>query len=232
MGKEKEYDEHELLAQAQSNQDLSVTIVDHPLVRHYLGKLRNKETPPREFRDLIEKITIPLLLEATGDLSEVKVEVDTPLTPITTRQIKEQIVFVPVLRSGLGMMHAANEMFPDAVTAHVGLERDENTAEPHWYYDIKKLENLNGGKNTVFLVLDPMLATGGSGAETVGRIEEAYPAAKIKFVGVLAAPEGIKAMNEQHPGVEIVMGAVDERLNDIAYIVPGLGDAGDRQFGT
>lgn len=231
MGNE-QYDENGLLTQAQSRQDLKVTIVDHPFVRDILGQLRNENTPPNEFSHLIETITIPLLLAATEDLNEVEVEINTPLASITTRKIKEQIVFIPILRSGFGMIPRAKNMFPDAIIIPVGLERDEKTAQPHWYYDIKKLEKLNGGENTVFLVLDPMLATGGSGAETVGRIKEAYPDAKIKFVGVLAAPEGIEEMNKQHPNVEIIMGAVDDHLNKVAYIVPGLGDAGDRQFGT
>lgn len=227
------FDEVKMFESTQSNKNLSVTIVNHPLVRDKLGRLRNENTKPKEFREHIECISIPLLLSATSNLTEKKVTVKTPLEKsVTTRQINNQIILIPVLRSGLGMINSANKLIPDARTVHVGLERDEKTAVAHWYLDLRELIDLDGGKGTTFLVLDPMLATGGSGSETISRIKKVYPNAIIKFVGILAAPEGIQKINKDHPDVEIIVAAVDDHLNDIKYIVPGLGDAGDRQFAT
>lgn len=227
------FDETFLLSSAQSNKSFKATIVNHPLVRDKLGELRNEKTPPEEFREYIECISIPLLLQSTKDLIEKEVIVTTPLNvKVSTRKIASKIILIPVLRSGLGMINAANKLIPHARTVHVGLERDEKTAQAHWYLDLRELKDLDGGVGAVFIVLDPMLATGGSGAETISRIKEVYPKAIIKFVGILAAPEGIKEINARHPDVEITVAAVDDHLNDIKYIVPGLGDAGDRQFGT
>lgn len=232
MSRQDIFDEHQMLALAQANQELSVTIVDHPLVRTALAIIRDKNTPQVEFRTAVHMLSPHLIYAATRDLSERSITLETPLAKIKARRVSDQVVLVPILRSGIGMHEPAQVIFPGAPTIFAGMARDEATAIPHWYYDLKNLTNLDQGKGVVFLILDPMLATGGSAIETAKRIKDIYPQGKIKMIAMIAAPAGIKALNRAHPDVSITVGAVDDHLNGKAYIVPGLGDAGDRQFGT
>lgn len=204
-----------------------VHVSDHALVKHKLAKLRNKETKPKKFRELIRELAILLAYEATADLQLEPIPVSTPMGEANGYTLKEKIGLVPILRAGLGMVEGIWEMMPSAEVWHIGLYRDENTLQPVEYYN--KLPVIPTVQ--VCLVLDPMLATGGSAVATVGILKK-WGATRIKFVGILGAPEGVRALHNAHPDVPIYLAAVDERLNDIGYIVPGLGDAGDRQFGT
>ncbi len=204
-----------------------VHISDHPLVKHKLTRLRDEHTNPKQFRELVREISILLAYEATSDLSLAPSSVTTPMGQAEGHSLREQIGLVPILRAGLGMVEGIWEMMPSAEVWHIGLYRDEDTLQPVEYYN--KLPVSTAVQ--VCLVLDPMLATGGSAVATIGILKE-WGAGRIKFVGILAAPEGVKALTTAHPDVAIHLAAVDERLNDIGYIVPGLGDAGDRQFGT
>ena len=199
----------------------------HPLVRHKLTLLRSTATEPKKFRELIREITLLLCYEATADLTLRPVEVQTPLTPAAGYELQEQIGLVPVLRAGLGMVEGVWEMMPGAEVWHIGLYRDERTLQPVSYYN--KLPT--NPRVQVCLVLDPMLATGGSAAATVSLLKK-WGAERIKFVGILAAPEGVKTLQTAHPDVPIHLAKIDDHLNEKGYIVPGLGDAGDRQFGT
>ena len=204
-----------------------IHVSEHPLVLHKLTKLRNKATNPKKFRELIREIAILLAYEATSDLSLEPTTVTTPMGEAAGHLLQEKIGLVPILRSGLGMVDGIWEMMPSAEVWHIGLYRDEDTLQPVEYYN--KLPVIPTVQ--VCLVLDPMLATGGSAVATVSILKE-RGAGRIKFVGILAAPEGVEALRAAHPDVPIHLAIVDERLNDIGYIVPGLGDAGDRQFGT
>lgn len=228
----KNYDELALLKQFQSDPSLLVTIVDHPLVRSALGVMRNQDTTQEQFRAAVHMLAPHLIYSATQDLAETKVGLTTPLAKHTSRKIVDQVVLIPILRSGIGMHNPAQEIFPSAPTIFAGMARDEATAIPHWYYDLKQLDHLNHGAGVVFLILDPMLATGGSAVETIKRIKDIYPRGKIKMISMIAAPEGVRVLNQAYPDVQITVAAVDDHLNEHKYIVPGLGDAGDRQFGT
>ena len=199
----------------------------HPLVKHKLTLMRNSATKPKKFRELIREISMLLCYEATTDLTTQPLTVDTPMGTATGVEIKHKVGLVPVLRAGLGMVEGIWEMIPGAEVWHIGLYRDERTLKPVSYYN--KLPTMPTVQ--VCLVLDPMLATGGSAVATVDILKR-WGAERIKFVGILAAPEGIARLQGAHPDVDIHLAHVDERLNDIGYIVPGLGDAGDRQFGT
>ena len=199
----------------------------HPLVKHKLTLMRNSATKPKKFRELIREISMLLCYEATTDLTTQPLSVDTPMGTAEGVEIKHKVGLVPVLRAGLGMVEGIWEMMPGAEVWHIGLYRDERTLKPVSYYN--KLPTMPTVQ--VCLVLDPMLATGGSAAATVDILKK-WGAERIKFVGILAAPEGIARLQGAHPDVDIHLAHVDERLNDIGYIVPGLGDAGDRQFGT
>ncbi len=199
----------------------------HPLVKHKLSKLREVATTPKKFRELVREISILLAYEATQDLELESVEIETPLTKTTGKILREQIGLVPILRAGLGMVEGVWEMMPSSEVWHIGLFRDERTLKPVQYYNKLPI----APTVQVCLVLDPMLATGGSAIATIDILKE-WGASRIKYLGIIAAPEGIKALNEAHPDVPIYMAAVDDHLNETAYIVPGLGDAGDRQFGT
>lgn len=221
-----------MLSLAKDNKNLSVTIVDHPLVRAALATMRDQATTQVEFRTAVHMLTPHLIYAATRDLGEESIAIETPLAKVTARRISDKVVLIPILRSGIGMHEPAQAIFPDAPTIFAGMARDEATAIPHWYYDLKHLDNLNHGAGVVFLILDPMLATGGSAIETVKRIKDIYPQGIIKMISMIAAPEGIKALNLAYPDVPITVAAVDDHLNTQKYIVPGLGDAGDRQFGT
>ena len=199
----------------------------HPLVKHKLTLMRNSATKPKKFRELIREISMLLCYEATTDLTTQPLSVDTPMGTAEGVEIKHKVGLVPVLRAGLGMVEGIWEMMPGAEVWHIGLYRDERTLKPVSYYN--KLPTMPTVQ--VCLVLDPMLATGGSAAATVDILKK-WGAERIKFVGILAAPEGIARLAGAHPDVPIHVAHIDSHLNDIGYIVPGLGDAGDRQFGT
>ena len=199
----------------------------HPLVKHKLSLLRNVTTSPRKFRELIRELAILLCYEATMDLGLKAIEVETPMGTAAGDELVDKIGLVPILRAGLGMVDGIWEMMPGAEVWHIGLYRDEETLKPVAYYN--KLPTAPTVQ--VCLVLDPMLATGGSAVATVNILKN-WGAERIKFVALLAAPEGIAKLQEAHPDVPIHVAKIDSHLNNIGYIVPGLGDAGDRQFGT
>ena len=196
-------------------------------MREKLTRLRDERTPPKAFRDLVAEIATLVLYEATADLALAEQEVRTPLAPYIGARLAERVGLVPVLRAGIGMVEAALALMPEAQVWHIGLFRDERTLRPIEYYN--KLPS--SATAQVCLVLDPMLATGGSASATVDILKR-WGAKRIKYVGLIAAPEGVDALSAAHPDVPIHIAALDERLNDKGYIVPGLGDAGDRQFGT
>jgi uracil phosphoribosyltransferase len=199
----------------------------HPLVQHKLAKLRDKDTNPKKFRELIREIAMLLAYEATADLALVETQVETPMGMAAGHLLREKIGLVPILRAGLGMVDGVWEMMPSAEVWHIGLYRDEKTLRPVEYYNKLPVDPTV----QVCLILDPMLATGGSAVATANILKR-WGALRIKFVGIIAAPEGIAALHAAHPDIPIHVGAVDSHLNNIGYIVPGLGDAGDRQFGT
>jgi len=205
----------------------NVFVSPHPLVAHKLAKLRDANTEPKKFRELVREIAGLLAYEATSDLLTEEVDVTTPLAVTRCRVLREKVGLVPILRSGLGMVEGFWELMPSAEVWHIGLYRDENTLKPVEYYNKLPTEPTV----SVCLILDPMLATGGSATATVDVLKR-WGVKKIKFVGVIGAPEGIAAMTSAHPEVPIYLAAVDEKLNEVGYILPGLGDAGDRQFGT
>ena len=199
----------------------------HPLVAHKLALLRSVSTKPKKFRELVRELAILLAYEATTDLETVSIDVTTPMGQAKGQELVKGIGLVPVLRAGLGMVEGIWEMMPGAEVWHIGLKRDERTLQPMQYYANKPIEP----RVQVCLILDPMLATGGSAAATCSLLKE-WGVNRIKYIGLIAAPEGIARMQQQHPDVAIHIGAIDSHLNEIGYIVPGLGDAGDRQFGT
>jgi uracil phosphoribosyltransferase len=205
----------------------NLIISPHPLVAHKLAKLRNNETEPKKFRELVQEIAALLTYEATADLSLVPVSVTTPIASMECQSLKDKIGLVPILRAGLGMVEGVWELIPNAEVWHIGLFRDERTLKPVQYYNKLPLEPTV----SVCLILDPMLATGGSASACADLLKQ-WGVKKIKFVGIIGAPEGIQLMQLHHPDVQIHLAAMDERLNEKGYIVPGLGDAGDRQFGT
>jgi uracil phosphoribosyltransferase len=199
----------------------------HPLVAHKLSRMRDKNTEPKKFRELVREIAGLLAYEATLDLKTAPRQVLTPLAMTTGVELEEKIGLVPVLRAGLGMVEGIWELMPSSEVWHIGLYRDENTLKPVEYYNKLPVEP----RVSVCLILDPMLATGGSATATADVLKR-WGVKKIKFVGLIGAPEGIAAMQEAHPDIDIHLAAIDERLNERGYILPGLGDAGDRQFGT
>lgn len=204
-----------------------VSVPNHPLLKHHLTALRDKATPPPQFRALVRTLSQLLFYEAARDLRLAPVTVETPLAAYTAEALAEKVGLVPVLRAGLGMADAMLELLPQASVWHLGLYRDHATLKPVTYYN--KLPANHG--LDVGLVLDPMLATGGSAVEAI-RILKRAGVPRVKFVGLIAAPEGVAAVQDAHPDVPLFLAAVDDRLNEVGYIVPGLGDAGDRQFGT
>jgi len=199
----------------------------HPLVAHKLSRLRDKSTDPKRFRELVREIAALMAYEATQDLLTIPREVETPLARMTGADLKEKIGLVPILRAGLGMVEGIWELMPSAEVWHIGLYRDERTLKPVEYYNKLPTEPTV----SVCLILDPMLATGGSATATVAVLKR-WGAKKIKFIGLIGAPEGIARLQKEHPEVDIYLAAIDDHLNEKGYIVPGLGDAGDRQFGT
>ena len=207
---------------------MAVHVLDHPLVHHKLAVLRNKETPVKEFRELISEIASLMCYEATRSLPTMEVEVETPVATAKCRMLAgKKLAIVPVLRAGLGMVDSMVDLIPSAKIGHIGLYRDPETHKPVEYYC--KLPDDIG--NRVVFVVDPMLATGGSAVAAIDFLKK-YGCKNIIMMNIIGCPEGIKAVQDAHPDVDLYLAACDEKLNEHAYIVPGLGDAGDRIFGT
>lgn len=203
-------------------------VINHPLIQHKLTHMRKTETGPKDFRQLLKEISMLMGYEVTRDLPLEDVEIDTPIQKMTAKVISgKKIAIVPILRAGLGMVDGLLDLVPVAKVGHIGLYRDPDTHEPHEYYC--KLPTDIGER--IVIVVDPMLATGGSAADAITMLKQ-HGCTYIRFECLVSAPEGIKRVQEAHPDVDIYTAAVDERLNDHAYIIPGLGDAGDRLFGT
>ncbi len=206
----------------------NVTIFDHPLIQHKTTILRKKSTPNKEFREIVEEITMLMCYEALRDLPLEEVEIETPLVKTKQKLIRgKKLAVVPILRAGLGMVNGIQRLIPSAKIGHIGMYRDEETLMPHEYY-CKLPADIS---NRLIVVVDPMLATGGSAIDAIGQIKS-YGGKNIKFLCLIAAPEGAKALSEAHPDVDIYCANLDECLNEHGYIMPGLGDAGDRIFGT
>ncbi len=203
-------------------------IMDHPLIQHKLTIMRDKNTGTKEFRELVGEIGMLMCYEATRDLPLKEVEIETPVAVAKTKVISgRKLAFVPILRAGLGMVDGVMRLVPAAKIGHIGMYRDPETHQPVEYYC--KLPSDISERDVI--VLDPMLATGGSAIDAITQIQ-AKGAKSVRFMCIIAAPEGVEALQKAHPDVQIYIGAVDEKLNDHKYIVPGLGDAGDRIFGT
>lgn len=206
----------------------NVFIFDHPLVKHKIAILRDKNTGMKQFRELIEEITTIMTYESMRDVELVPVEVETPLEKTVQYKVKEEsIAIVPILRAGLGMVNGVHKVFPTAKVGHIGMYRDEETLEPCEYY-CKLPDGIEN--RTVFLV-DPMLATGGSACDALDALKK-RGCKKIKFMAIIGAPEGVARVAEAHPDVTVYLSTLDRELNGNGYILPGLGDAGDRLFGT
>ena len=210
------------------SQTFEPQILNHPLIQHKISLMRKKETGSKDFRELASQVATLMCYEATRDLPLKEVTVETPICRCKTKMIAgRKLAIVPILRAGLGMVDGMLTLIPAAKVGHIGMYRNEETLVPVEYY-CKLPNDIN--EREVF-VLDPMLATGGSACDAIGQIKK-RGAKHIKFIGLVAAPQGLKALHEAHPDVDIYVGALDEKLNDNGYIVPGLGDAGDRIFGT
>lgn len=205
----------------------AVHVSSHPLLVHKLAKLRAHDTPPPIFRELVYEISQVLFYEATRDVPLRDVPVRTPLVECVGKELDVKVGLVPVLRAGLGMANAMLDALPEAAVWHIGLYRDHATLKPVTYYNKLPSQPVMG----LGIVLDPMLATGGSAIEAIRLLKQAGTP-QVRFIGLIAAPEGVAALQAAHPDVDIYLAAVDSHLNELGYIVPGLGDAGDRQFGT
>ena len=205
-----------------------VMIMDHPLIQHKIGIIRRQETGSKDFRQLISEIAMLMCYEATRDLKLTDVEIETPISKMTAKELAgKKLAVVPILRAGLGMVDGMLSMIPAAKVGHIGLYRNEETLEPVEYYC--KLPK-DCAEREVFVV-DPMLATGGSATAAITMLKN-KGVKKIRFMCIVAAPQGIERMQKEHPDVDLYVGALDDHLNENGYIVPGLGDAGDRIFGT
>lgn len=203
-------------------------VLDHPLIQHKLSIIRDKNCGTREFRQCVNEIAELMVYEVSRDMPLEDVEVETPITKATTKRLAgKKVVVVPILRAGIGMVDGILELIPAAKVGHIGMYRDEETLQPHEYF-VKMPDDL---ENREMIIVDPMLATGGSAIMAVDALKK-RGAKSIKFVCLVAAPEGVKAFRETHPDVDIYSASLDEYLNEDGYIVPGLGDAGDRLFGT
>lgn len=214
--------------QEESHMNSHVFLMDHPLIQHKLTLLRDKNTGSKEFRELVGEIAMLMCYEATRDLTLKEVEIETPVAVAKTKVISgRKLAFIPILRAGMGMVDGVLKLVPAAKVGHIGLYRDPETLQPVEYYN--KLPSDIQERDVI--VLDPMLATGGSAIDAISIIKKHNPKS-IKFMGIIAAPEGMKALTEAHPDVQIYCAALDDHLNEHGYIVPGLGDAGDRIFGT
>jgi uracil phosphoribosyltransferase len=205
---------------------MALTVVDHPLAQHLLTQLRDVQTPPPVFRTIAKRLTLVIVLEAVRGLPTIDLEVDTPLERAGGKRISPDLVAVPILRAGLGMLEAVTDLFPEVSVGYIGLERDDATLLPTSYYE--KLPPL---ANRHVLLLDPMLATGGSAAAACSSILAKGPV-EVRFACVVAAPQGLAKMQSEHPEVPVFTAALDRDLTDKGYILPGLGDFGDRLFGT
>ena len=206
----------------------NVHVLDHPLIQHKLAILRDKNTPVKEFREMIGEIAALMCYEATQNLPTQEVEVETPIATAKVRKLAgKKLAIVPILRAGLGMVDAMVQLIPSAKIGHIGLYRDPETHKPVEYY-CKLPEDV---ENRQVFVVDPMLATGGSAVAAIDFLK-GHGCRNIVMMNIIGCPEGVKAVQEAHPDVEIYLAALDERLNEHAYIIPGLGDAGDRIFGT
>ncbi len=206
----------------------NVFVFNHPLIKHKIAILRDKNTGMKEFRELIEEITTIMTYESMRDVELVPVEVETPLEKTVQYKVPEEsIAIVPILRAGLGMVNGVHKVFPTAKVGHIGMYRDEQTLEPQEYYC--KLPQ--GIENKTVFLIDPMLATGGSACDALTALKK-RGCKKIKFMAIIAAPDGVKKVATTHPDVPIYISTLDRQLNEDGYILPGLGDAGDRLFGT
>lgn len=205
-----------------------VYVFDHPLIQHKLTYIRDKNTGTKEFRELVDEVATLMAFEITRDLPLEEIDIETPVTTAKTKVLSgKKIAIVPILRAGIGMVDGVLKLIPAAKVGHIGLYRDPETLKPVEYYaklpaDVEERD---------FIIVDPMLATGGSAVEAINSLKK-RGAKSIKFMCLIAAPEGVKAIQDQHDDVDIYIAALDEKLNDHGYIVPGLGDAGDRLFGT
>ena len=206
---------------------MALHIINHPLVQHKLSIMRDKETSTMKFRELLQEIAMLMGYEITRDLPLVYENIETPLMPMKAPKIAgKKVVIVPILRAGLGMVDGLMKLMPSARIGHIGLYRDEETCQPIFYY-----YKMPAGKERLVLLTDPMLATGGSACDAIDRLK-ADGFTQIRLICLVASPQGVKAVEEQHPDVDIYLASLDEGLNEKNYILPGLGDAGDRIFGT
>lgn len=203
-------------------------VFDHPLIKHKIAILRSKDTPMKEFRELVEEITLVMSYEAFKDAPTQKVTVETPLETCEQEMVQERsIAIVPILRAGLGMVNGVHKIFPNARVGHIGMYRDEETAIPHEYY----CKFPEGIENMSVILLDPMLATGGSACDAITLLKK-RGVKNISFMAIIGCPEGIERVSREHPDVKVYVSTCDRCLNENCYILPGLGDAGDRLFGT
>lgn len=204
-----------------------IKVFDHPLIKDKLTRMRKVETQSTKFRDNLNEITQLMAYEVTKNYELIDIEIQTPITSMIGKKLKDKVVLIPILRAGLGMVDGLKQLIPTASIGHIGLYRNEETATPIQYYS-KMPSSLTGGNA---IILDPMLATGGSASEAINIVKK-YNPKSISFLCLVAAPEGLKKLKEEHKDVNIYIGSLDEKLNENSYIVPGLGDAGDRIFGT
>lgn len=204
-----------------------VTILNHPLIDHKMAIIRDKHTNTKSFRENVNEIGGLITYEITRDLPLQDVEIETPIQATVAKQLAKDVIIVPILRAGLGMVDGIQMIIPTAKVGHVGMYRDEETLEPHEYYAKFPNEIVDG----TVLVVDPMLATGGSASAAITAVKK-RGATDIRFVGLVGCPEGVERLHADHPDVDIYLAAMDEKLNEVGYIVPGLGDCGDRLFGT
>ncbi|WP_025725086.1 uracil phosphoribosyltransferase [Acholeplasma granularum] len=204
-----------------------VVVLSHPLIDHKMALIRDKNTSTKSFRENVGEIGALITYEITKDLETIDIIVETPIQKTVAKQLKKSLVIVPILRAGLGMVNGIHDMIPSAKIGHVGLYRDETTLEPVTYY-AKFPEDIIDG---VVIVVDPMLATGGSATAAIKELKQ-RGAKDVRFVGLVGCPEGVARLQKDHPDVPIFLAAMDEKLNEKGYIVPGLGDCGDRLFGT
>ncbi|MBB5182401.1 uracil phosphoribosyltransferase [Catenisphaera adipataccumulans] len=204
-----------------------LTIIDHPLICHKLTIMRNKETGTKDFRQNLDEIGGLMVYEVTRDLPLHSVDIETPITKYTGQELATKVVVVPILRAGLGMVSGIMDLIPTAKVAHIGMYRDEETLEPHPYFE----KYPPAFADSLAIIVDPMLATGGSSIAAIDMVKK-QGCKNIKLVCLVGAPEGVKAVESAHPDVDIYLAALDDHLNENGYIVPGLGDAGDRIFGT
>ena len=204
-----------------------VTVMNHPLISHKLSILRHKDTKSKDFRELLNEIASLMTFDICRDLKTKEVLVDTPICTAKCQQLDKDVIIVPILRAGLGMVEGILQLIPTAKVGHIGLYRDEETHEPCEYY----AKFPTGLEEATIFVLDPMLATGGSAAAAITMIKK-RGAKDIRYIGLVGAPEGVEKLQSAHPDIDIYLAALDEKLNENCYIVPGLGDCGDRLFGT